>query len=46
MGNHIHAVQDFLSAIRINDHSALAYFYMGVSKLEQNKIREAIEHFS
>ena len=45
MGNHIHSVKDFLAAIRIDPHSALAYYYMGISKLEQNNIHEAISDF-
>lgn len=46
MGNHKYAIQDFKDAIRIDPHSTLAYYYMGISKLKSNLITEAIADLS
>jgi tetratricopeptide (TPR) repeat protein len=43
MGNHKYAIADFQAAIELDASSTLGYFYMGISKLKLNNVREAIK---
>jgi lipoprotein NlpI len=45
MNNHSAAISDFETAIRIEPFYALAFFYMGVSKLKSNSVKNAMADF-
>lgn len=45
MGNHEHAIKDFMFAIKKEPEYALSHFHMGMSKLKSRMIREAIVDF-